>query len=350
MADSSSGGVAETKRHSFLVGFWTRLVKEKPLGIVGGIITLLLLLTGIFADFIAPYGLNEIHIVDRLAPPSARFWLGTDSLGRDVLSRVIFGARVSVIVGLAATTLATILSLIIGIVSGYIGGKLDLIVQRVVDTVMCVPGLILLMVLMIIIGPGMWQVIVVLSLTLGFIGSRIIRSAVIGIKENVYVAAAAAIGCSTPRILTRHILPNIMAPAIILFTMRVPGIIMTEASLSFLGLGIPPPLPSWGGMLSGSGRAYMMEAPWMAFWPGLALATVVYGVNMFGDAVRDLLDPRLRGGVGHYGARKLIVASIRITSGNRVVNKTIVGAIILGRICRVSILGVEQPIATAACT
>ena len=176
---------------------------------------------------------------------------------------------------------------------------------------MSIPGLILMMVMISIIGPGIWQVIVVLGLLWGVIGSRIIRGAVIGIKENVYVAAAAAIGCSTTRILIRHILPNIMAPTIILFTMRVPAVIMTEASLSFLGVGIPAPLPSWGGMLSGSGRLYMMEAPWMAFWPGLALATVVYGINMFGDAVRDLLDPRLRGGVGRYGVRVKKEATIK---------------------------------------
>lgn len=310
MADSSSGRVAEPKatqgepkRYSWLVGFWIRLVKEKPLGTVGGIITLLLLLTGIFADFLAPYGVNEIHMDSFLAPSSARFWLGADNIGRDVLSRVIFGARISVIVGLAATTLATILSLIIGIVSGYIGGKLDLIVQRFVDAVMSMPSLVLLLVLVTIIGQGMWQVIVVLGLTTGIIGSRIIRGAVIGIKENVYVAAASAIGCSTTRILIRHILPNIMAPTIILFTIRVPNVILTEAALSFLGFGIPPPAASWGGMLSGMGRIHMFQAPWMVIWPGLALASVVYGINMFGDAVRDLLDPRLRGGAGRYGVR-----------------------------------------------
>ncbi len=301
--DTSSEMVAETKRHSFWVGFWIRLVKEKPLGMVGGIITLLLLLTGIFADFLAPRGMNEVHLGNFLAPSSARFWLGTDNLGRDILSRVIFGARVSVIVGLGGATLATIISLIIGVVSGYIGGKLDLIVQRVVDAVMCVPGLILMMVLISVLGPGMWQIIVVLGLLWGVVGSRIIRGAVIGIRENVYVAAAEAIGCSTTRILTRHILPNIMAPTIIVFTLRVPNVILTEASLSFLGYGIPPPFPSWGSMLSGSGRNYMFQAPWMVIWPGLALAIVVYGINMFGDAVRDLLDPRLRGGVGRYGVR-----------------------------------------------
>ena len=304
MADSSSGGVVERKRHSFLVDFVIRLVKEKPLGTVSGVITLLLLLTGIFANFIAPYGVNETWVGDFLGPPSAKFWMGTDNIGRDILSRVIFGARVSVIVGLSATTIATILSVIIGIVSGYIGSKLDLVVQRVVDIVMSIPALILMMVLISIIGAGMWQVIIVIGLMWGIVGSRIIRSAVIGVKENVYIQAAEAIGCSTTRILTRHILPNIMAPAIILFTIRVPGVILLEASLSFLGFGIPPPTPSWGGMLSGTGRTYFLQAPWMAIWPGIALSTVVYAINMFGDAVRDLLDPRLRGGVGRYGVRK----------------------------------------------
>ncbi len=309
--DTSSEMADERKRHSFLVDFLIRLVKEKPLGAVGGVITLLLLLTGIFANFIAPYGVNEVHMGDLLAPPSAQYWLGADSLGRDVLSRVIFGARVSVVIGLAATTLATILSLIIGLASGYIGGKLDLIVQRFTDGVMSMPFLVLLIVLVAIIGPGMWQLIVVLGLTTGIIGSRIIRGAVIGIKENVYVAAAEAIGCSTTRILLRHILPNIMAPTIMLFTIRVPNVILVEAALSFLGFGIPPPAPSWGGMLSGMGRVYMFQAPWMVVWPGLALASVVYGINMFGDAVRDLLDPRLRGGGGRYGARAKKEAALK---------------------------------------
>jgi len=311
VADSSSGRVAETKRHSFLVGFLIRLAKEKPLGTVGGIITLLLLLTGIFADFLAPYGMNDTLMADALVAPSAKYWFGTDNLGRDILSRIIFGARISVIVGLAGSIIATILSVIIGTVSGYIGGKLDLIVQRFVDAVMCFPGLILLIIAMAVIGAGLWQVIFVVGLSWGIIGSRIIRGAVIGIKENVYVGAAQAIGCSTTRILIRHILPNIMAPTIILFTVRVPAVIMIEAALSFLGFGIPPPIPSWGNMLSGMGRSYMFQAPWMALWPGLALATVVYGVNMFGDAVRDLLDPRLRGGVGRYGVRVKKEANIK---------------------------------------
>jgi len=319
VADSSSGIVAERKRHSWLVGFFIRLVREKPLGTVGGVITLLLLLAGIFADLawlglpnvgLAPYGMNELTL-EFLAPPSARHWLGTDNLSRDILSRVIFGARISVIVGLAATALSTIVSTVIGMLCGYIGGKFDLIVQRFVDAVMCLPWLVLLMVVMSLVGTGMLQIILVLGITWGIGGSRTARSIVLSIKENVYVEAAKAIGCPPRRILTRHILPNIMAPIIIGFSTTVPGVILVEASLSFLGFGIPPPAPSWGGMLSGTGRTYMFLAPWMVIWPGLALATVVYGINMFGDAVRDLLDPRLRGGVGRYGVRVKKEATIK---------------------------------------
>jgi len=311
MADSSSGRVTERKRHSWLVGFFIRLVKEKPLGTIGAVITLLLLLTGIFADFLAPYGMNEQHWAEALGAPSVRFWLGTDNLGRDLLSRVIFGARISMIVGLAATTLSTFFAVVIGVLSAYIGGKFDLIVQRFVDAVMCLPSLILLMLIMSMVGTGMLPLIIVMGIRGGIVSSRIIRSAVIGIKENVYVEAAVAIGCPTSRVLIRHILPNIMAPIIVVFSLRVPGVILQEAALSFLGFGIPLPAPSWGGMLSGRGRDFMFMAPWMVIWPGLALSIAVYGINMFGDAVRDILDPRLRGGVGRYGVRVKKEASVK---------------------------------------
>lgn len=302
--EMSSEMVAEPEKHSRFVGFWIRLVKEKPLGAVGGGITLLLLIIAIFADFIAPFGMNETRVTDFLASPSAAHLLGGDQLGRDLFSRIVYGARISVIVGLTATSLAMVIMLIIGGLSGYFGGKVDLIVQRFVDAWMCFPGIILLILIMSLLGPGLWNVIIVLAMVFGIGDSRIIRGAVMSVKENVYVQAAVAIGCTTPRILTRHILPNIMAPTIVLFTTRLPLVILIEATMSFLGFGIPPPTPSWGGMLSAEGRTYMFLSPGIAIWPGLALATVVYGVNMFGDAVRDLLDPRLRGGVGHYGARK----------------------------------------------
>ncbi len=302
MTNSSSGRVVEKKRHSALVDIGIRLVKGKPLGTAGAVIILLLVFTGIFADLLAPYGMNQ-RAGGFMEPPSTQFLLGTDNLGRDMLSRVIFGARISVTVGLAVAALSTLITVVLGMMSGYIGGKFDLVVQRFVDAWMCFPPLIFIMTIISVTGPGLVQVIVVLSLLMGITGSRIIRGAVIGIKENVYVEAAQAIGCSTTRILRRHMLPNIMGPVLMTFSIRVPEAILVEASISFLGYGIPPPMPSWGGMLSGSARRYMLLAPWMAIWPGLALSIVVYGVNMFGDAIRDLLDPRLRGGTGRYGVR-----------------------------------------------
>ena len=241
--------------------------------------------------------------VDRLKPPSIAHWLGTDQMGRDMLSRIIYGARISVIVGFAATTFSIIISTVIGITTGFIGGKYDLFMQRMVDAWMIFPGLVILIVFVSIFNPGMWQIIFILGLQYGIAGSRIIRGSAIAIKENMYVRAADAIGASTFRILLRHILPNIMAPIIILFT-RIAAVILAEATLSFLGLGIPPPAPTWGGMLSGAGRSYMLRAPLLAIWPGLALTVVVYGINMFGDAMRDLLDPRLRGGIGSFSGHK----------------------------------------------
>ncbi len=317
-----NSAAAAEKRQPWVVVFTKRLVKEKPLGTVGAIITLILLLTGIFAGTLAPYGMNETHASEALAAPSAKYLLGTDNLGRDLLSRVIYGARISVIVGLAASVLATIVSVVIGIVSGYTGGTFDLIVQRFVDGWMCLPMIVVLMMIISITGPGMLTLILNLGLWWGIVGSRIIRGAVIGIKENVYVKAAVAAGSSTPSLLFRHVLPNIMAPTIILFTTRVPNVILAEASLSFLGFGIPAPTPSWGGMLSGLGRTYMFKAPWMVIWPGIALALVVYGVNMFGDAIRDLLDPRLRGGAGRFGVKAKKVKEVSEASPERVSTKS----------------------------
>ncbi len=282
----------------------TRLRREKPLGMVGAAITVLLLLIGILADLLAPYGMNEVFRRELLVEPSAKFWLGTDNFGRDILSRIIYGARISVVVGLSASAIAAVSSAIIGTVSGYVGGRFDLWLQRFVDAWMSLPGLVLLIFMISVVGPGMMQLIVVLGLLLGIGGSRVIRSAVISIKDNEYVSAAVAVGSRTSELLLRHILPNIMAPIIIQFTTNAPQVILIEASLSFLGYGIPPPAPSWGSMLGFNARRYMFQAWWMVVWPGVALSVVVFGVNMFGDAVRDLLDPKLRGGAGRYGIRK----------------------------------------------
>jgi peptide/nickel transport system permease protein len=320
MENSSGDTVAvvmeQPKRRSTVADFFIRLVREKPLGAFGAIVTLLLLFAGIFADVIAPYGMNDTHPADSLSPPSAKYWLGTDNLGRDMLSRIIFGARISVIVGLAAASLATLLSSVIGILSGFFR-KFDLIVQRFVDGWMSFPGIIIMIAIITLTGSGMMQTIMVLGLSFGIGASRVTRGAVMGIKENVYIAAAQSVGCTTPRVLLRHVLPNIMALVITSFTTTVPAVILAEASLSFLGLGIPAPAPSWGGMLSGSARSYMQLAPWMSIWPGLALTITVYSVNMFGDALRDLLDPRLRGGVGRYGVKVGKIRGREVISGRK---------------------------------
>jgi peptide/nickel transport system permease protein len=298
------------RRLPWYIECWPRLVKEKPLGTVGGVITLLLLFTGVFANFIAPYGMNETHLNERLQPYSMKHLLGTDALGRDMLSRIIFGARISMYVGLGTTAISTVGRTLIGLTTGYFGGWWDIIMQRIVDAWMCFPWLVILLTIMALLGPGLLNIIFALSLSGTFAGSRVMRGATIGIKENQYVEAARAIGCTPTRVLLVYILPNVMAPLIIAGTVALGGIILAEASLSFLGFGIPPPAPSWGGMLSGSGRTYMYTAPWMAIWPGVALSLVVFGFNMLGDGLRDVLDPRLRGAQGaRFGAS--VVAAMR---------------------------------------
>ncbi len=295
-----SANLSDKKKRNFWVDLLRRLVKEKPLGTVGFIITMVFLLTGIFANVIAPYGMNEVTY-DVLQQSSPAHWFGTDRLGRDVFSRVVYGARISMVVGLSSAALAIVVSLIIGIPSGYFGGALDMIVQRFVDAWMFFPNLLRLMLLMSIVGYGMVPVILMIAVGMGIPGSRIIRGAVMTTKENMYIHAAESIGCSTGRIFIKHVLPNIMAPIVTLFSIRVPNAILAEASLSFLGFGIPPPAPSWGSMLTGGERDDVLLSPMTIVWPGLALTLVVYGVNIFGDALRDLLDPSLRGGVGRYG-------------------------------------------------
>jgi len=299
---------------SMLIETIVKIIKQKPLGAFGGAIVLIMILVSIFANYIAPQGINEISLPHRLERPSNEFILGTDSLGRDVLSRVIYGARISIIIGLGAPAISVIVSLLIGGISGFIGGKYDLVVQRFVDAWMAFPPLIVVLTVMSLLGQGLFQVLIVLGISGGIGGSRTMRSAVIAIRENMYVKAADAIGATVARVLRKHILPNIMPVVIIIFTTRMASSILAEASISFLGFGVPPPLPSWGGMLSGEGRRYMLQAPGLAFWPGIALSVVVYGISMFGDAVRDILDPRMRGGGGRYtlSKKKEIEAKKRI--------------------------------------
>jgi peptide/nickel transport system permease protein len=295
ITERSPAVAASARQPNQFLSFIIRLFREKPLGAVGFVVCAIFLFAGIFADVIAPYGFNQIMPINRMKPPSALFWFGTDNLGRDIFSRVIYGARLSVIIGLSAASLATVISVSIGIVSGYIGGKFDMLVQRFVDAWLSFPGIVILIVVVAVVGPGMPQVIAILGVQGGIGGSRIIRSAVISVREQSYVHAAQSIGATSARVMFRHILPNVMAPVIVLFTTGVGNVILAESALSFLGLGVPPPAPTWGGMLTGSARNYMYLAPWMALAPGICLTVVVFSINMFGDALRDLLDPRMRG-------------------------------------------------------
>lgn len=288
------------KRRNAVPDFFIRLVRTKPLGTVSAVIVLLFFATGVFAGTLAPFGFNEQFRGEYLKPPSFEHLLGTDHIGRDLFSRIIHGARISMLVGVVGSLCSIVVSCAIGLPSGYFGGKFDLIVQRFIDAWIVFPDLILLILLVSILGAGLWNIVFILGISYGLGGSRSVRGAVIGIRQNVYIDSAQAIGAPTIRIILRHVLPNIAAFLLVLVTTRMPGMMLAEAGLSFLGLGVPPPQPSWGGMLSGSGISYMHRAPLLAVWPGLALSIVVYSTNMFGDALRDLLDPRLRGAMGRY--------------------------------------------------
>jgi peptide/nickel transport system permease protein len=274
---------------------WT-FVRRKPLGAAGGLVLAGMLALTLLAERVAPYGYDEADVFSRLKAPSEAHWLGTDNLGRDLLSRVIYGARVSMAVGFGGVVVGLLLGTTVGLVSGYFGGRLDLVLQRVVDAFMCFPLLLVALTIMALLGPGLGNVILTLGLVLGVRDSRVIRSAVLSVKAHLYLEAARALGAAHAAMIRRHVLPNILAPIIILGTVNLGAIILTEAALSFLGFGVPPPRPSWGGMLSGAGLVHMLRAPWLALWPGVALSLAVFGANMLGDALRDLLDPRLRGG------------------------------------------------------
>jgi len=287
---------SRTRPHSPLLELGMRLIREKPLGLLGACIVCAMLGIAIFADVLAPYGYAQTDLLHRFRTSSAEHWLGTDQLGRDLLSRIIYGTRVSLTVSLGATALGIVLGTLIGVTSAFFGGRYDLGVQRVVDAWESIPNLLLLLTIMSVLGPGLYKVMAVLGLSFGIQNSRIIRGVALSVKENAYIEAAQAFGGTSLRIMLSHILPNVAAIIIVVSTIGLGNLILVEATLSFLGFGVPPPHPTWGGMLSLQGLSYMYQAPWLAIWPGLALSAAVFGFNMFGDALRDLLDPRLRGG------------------------------------------------------
>ena len=283
-----------------LQGLW-QFCLHKPLGAFGGFIVVGLLIMAVFAPWIAPYQYDETIPGARMKAPGAQFWMGTDNLGRDVYSRVVYGAAVSVTVGFGAVLLANVLATAIGITSGYFGGAYDICVQRVVDAWQSFPFLVVILSLMAVLGPGLLNLVLALGVLGAAAASRVIRGTTISVMQNTYVEAARALGAGHLRIMLRYILPNVAATVIILATIGLGAAILAESALSFLGFGVPPPYPSWGAMLSGSGRSFMYRAPWMAIWPGAAISLAVFGFNMLGDALRDVLVPRLRGGGGRLG-------------------------------------------------
>jgi len=279
-------------------GAWTtltRFCRKKPLGAAGGLITLVIVLTAIFANQLQTYDPIATDAASTLAPPGVEHWLGSDHLGRDIYSRIVHGARVSLMVGISSTLAGSILGGIIGLLSGYAGGTTDLIVQRVMDILQGLPLLVLALVMSAALGPSIENVVIAISIPIIPRAARIIRSSVLSIREMQYVEAARAIGLRHLRVAFRHILPNTIGPFIVLCTAQLGSAILVEAALSFLGLGVPEPYPSWGRMLSVSAAEYAQKAPWLVLFPGLAISLAVFGSNLLGDALRDTLDPRLRG-------------------------------------------------------
>ena len=290
-------------------GVWAairKFVVTKPLGAIGGIIIILMLLMGIFSEQctrlyaslaggdLVSYDVYELSQKLQFNPPSLTHWFGADEFGRDLLSRIIHGARIALMIGFAASFIGATAGAVLGVMSAYLGGKTDLLVQRVMDVLLAFPLLVLALAVITVLGRSIPNLIIAIAIPIIPRTARIVRSSALSAKENVYVEAAQAVGSSHMRVMFRHILPNIMAPYLIVLTATLGSAILTEASLSFLGLGTAEPTPSWGLMLSGGGSLYAEKAPWVAIFPGLAISTAVFGFNLFGDSLRDALDPRLR--------------------------------------------------------
>jgi peptide/nickel transport system permease protein len=276
---------------------WSRAgyyAASHPLGVIGAAIMAIFVLVALFADALTVYDPTATNSAAALAAPGAAHWLGTDYMGRDIYSRIVYGARISLAVGLGSTSLGCALGVVLGLASGYVGGWVDLIIQRVVDVLQAIPLLVLALVMAASLGPALSNTIFAIALPLVPYAARVIRSNTLALREQPFVEAARAIGMSEWRIAIRHVLPNTLAPLIVIATAQLGAAILTEAALSFLGLGVPEPHPSWGRMMSESIAEYVRVAPWLVVFPGLAISLAVFGTNLFGDALRDILDPRLR--------------------------------------------------------
>lgn len=282
----------EEPRRGRRVSTWTRL-RRSPGAMIGLVLIVLLLLVALTADFVAVQGIDDQDLRKGLLPPSREFPLGTDEFGRDMLSRIIHGSRISLQVGIIATALSAVVGVFLGLISGYFGGIFDHIVQGMVDVSWAFPTVLFAIFLVAVLGPGLTNVMIAVGL--GYWGgyTRVVRGQVLSLREWDYITAAHAIGASDLRIMVRHMLPNILAPVIVMSTMMMADAILIEATLSFLGMGAQPPIPSWGSILA-SGRSYLRLAPWVTLFPGIAIMLTVLGFNLLGDGLRDALDPRLR--------------------------------------------------------
>ena len=299
-------GVKPRKHRS---SFWKELFRTKPLGGLGLVILVLMVLVALLADVLAPYpmvdGQLQVDVLHKLAPISAQHLLGTDTLGRDLLSYLIYGARTSVILCITCTILSTVLSVVIGVTSAVIGGKFDLIIQRLVDAWQCIPSMLILLILMVLMGNGLIQLIIAIAVPGGIAGSRLVRSAAMSVKDSGYVKMSHMLGSGALWKMWKHVIPNILPIIIINMAGSLGGVVMMEASMNFLGYGVDLNTPSWGALITSTGRMYMFKYPLLAVCPGVLIAIMVFASAMFGDGVRDILDPRLKGGVGSYNAKKL---------------------------------------------
>ena len=277
--------------------FWQstlRFCRREPLGTFGLLLVIIMALTGFSAEWIAPYNPTANDFAAMTEPPSLEHLLGTDQFGRDLMSRIIYGARTALIVGLTSAVFGGFSGLVLGVSSAYFGGKIDLIVQRLSDIVMAFPLIIMALAVVAIFGPGVQNVILAITIPLIPRCSRVVRASALTIRSMPYVDAARACGFGHARIILRHMVPNVMAPFLIMVTSFVGQAILAEASLSYLGLGVQEPVPAWGLMLQGGAEEYASTAPWIAIFPGVAIMLAVLGINLFGDAMRDALDPKLR--------------------------------------------------------
>ena len=294
MAEVTQPVLGARARRPWAWHLWS-FAKRKPLGAIGAVILIVVVLTAILANFIGTIDPNVQDVSKRLTAPNTEFWFGSDEFGRDMYSRIVYGARISLYVGLVAVTIGTTVGVVVGIASPYFGGWVDLVVQRVIDAMEGFPGLVLALALVTALGASLNNVVLAIAIAFTPRMTRLTRSMALSVKEEDYILASRAVGSTNLRIMVRHVLPNSLAPVIVLATGYLGTAIIVEAGLSFLGLGVPPPHSSWGRMLQGHARRWSEEALWLMISPGAALALTVFGFNLFGDALRDVLDPHLRG-------------------------------------------------------